>query len=243
MVTPCATTESAAGGRDIFVVIVAAGSGSRFGADMPKQYLALDGKPVLQHSVDAFRAALPQARILLVLAQERIPYWTDVCRRSGYFLPATVAGGASRSESVHNALKALEPEFGPGSVVMIHDGARPLISPELIRRVAAPFADAAVEAVMPSLPLTSAIAAVQPDGGLRSADRSTFRTVQTPQAFRGRQLLGYYDRLDGRELADDAAVYCAVSGRSVTSVDGDRNNIKITNPEDIALASFLKNYK
>lgn len=227
-------------GHNTFVVIVAAGSGTRFGAATPKQFLDLEGKPVLQYSVDTFRKALPEAEIVLVLAQNMVQYWTDFCRKNGFFLPKIVAGGASRSESVHNALKTLKTDSR--SVVMIHDGARPLVSEELIRRVAGQFASPTTRAVVPVLPLTEAIAESVP-GGVRSADRSRFKTVQTPQAFLAEPLLKFYNDADGKELPDDAAIFSLIGGETINGVEGDRRNIKITNPDDIKLASFLRTLK
>lgn len=227
-------------GHNTFVVIVAAGSGTRFGADIPKQFLDLDGRPVLQYSIDTFRHALPDAEIVLVLSPDRIDYWSDICRRNGFFLPRIVAGGASRSESVHNALRTLNTDSR--SVVMIHDGARPLVSEMMIRRIADQFSMPFTEAVVPTVPLTEAIAEKIP-GGVRSADRSRYKTVQTPQAFLADPLLKFYNEAEGKELPDDAAIFSLIGGKTIIDVEGDRRNIKITNPDDIKLASFLRNIK
>lgn len=240
MVKPSVSDIKPASGHNTFVVIVAAGSGTRFGADTPKQFLDLDGKPVLQHSVDTFRHALPDAEIILVLSPDRVAYWTDICLRNNYFLPRITEGGASRSESVHNALRTLN--TNSSSVVMIHDGARPLVSEIMIRRIADQFSMPFTEAVVPTIPLTEAIAE-KITGGVRSADRSRFKTVQTPQAFLAEPLLRFYNEAEGKELPDDAAIFSLIGGKTIIDVEGDRRNIKITNPDDIKLASFLRNLK
>lgn len=240
MVNPSLSNIKPASGHNTFVVIVAAGSGTRFGSDIPKQFLDLDGQPVLQYSVDVFRHALPDAEIVLVLSSDKVAFWKDICRQNGFFLPRIVEGGASRSESVHNALRTLKTDRH--SVVMIHDGARPLVSEPMIRRIAEQFSMPFTEAVVPTLPLTEAIAENVP-GGVRSADRSRFKTVQTPQAFLAEPLLKFYNDAEGKELPDDAAIFSIIGGKTIIDVEGDRRNIKITNPDDIKLASFLRNLK
>ncbi len=106
-----------------YVIIVAAGSGSRFGSEIPKQFLDLQGKPVVAHAVDAFRNALPDAEIRLVLSEEMIPLWNGLCAEHGFESPIIVPGGATRWESVKNALSSLS-EAPASATVMIHDGAR-----------------------------------------------------------------------------------------------------------------------
>lgn len=171
------TTHNPCPGDNISIIIVAAGTGSRFGADVPKQFLLLDGKPVLQHTVERFRQALPAARIVLVLSPTGLEIWRCLCAGHGFQSPETVIGGDTRSESVHNAVRLIAKDADTRSVVMIHDGARPLVASDMILRVARAFGDAAVEAVVPVVPLTEAIACYNTDGTCRPTDRAAFRTV------------------------------------------------------------------
>lgn len=226
-------------GDNISVIIVAAGTGSRFGADRPKQFLLLDGKPVLQHTVERFRTALPAARILLVLSDSGREIWRELCDRTGFQSPETVAGGATRSESVHNAIRLLAHDADSYSTVLIHDGARPLVTPDTILRVVAAFADSNVEAVVPVVPLTEAIACFSSDSTCSPTDRGNYRTVQTPQAFRTLILDAAYNALSGQSMPDDAAIYSSFTGKALRTVDGDIRNIKITNPSDLAIAELL----
>ena len=226
-------------GDNIFVIIVAAGTGSRFGSDVPKQFLTLCGKPVLQRTVEAFQKALPAARIVLVVSEWGREHWAELCSNTGFESPETVIGGASRTDSVHNALKHIHDQIDSRSVVLVHDGARPLVKPEMVARIVAPFADAEMEAVLPVVALTEAVSVVDPDGNVVPSDRALYRTVQTPQAFRASVLSEAYAHCSGRPLPDDAAVYHAYTGRPLHTVDGDYGNIKITNPADLAIASML----
>lgn len=239
MVNVSETTYNPCPGDNISIIIVAAGTGSRFGADVPKQFLLLDGKPVLQHTVERFRQALPAARIVLVLSPVGLEIWSALCNKNGFHSPETVIGGATRSESVHNAIRLIGGDANSRSIVMIHDGARPLVAPEMILRVANAFADTATEAVVPVVPLTEAIACHLPDGSCKPTDRGNFRTVQTPQAFRTLILDAAYTTLDGQSMPDDAAIYTAFTGKPLLTVDGDIRNIKITNPADLAIAGLL----
>lgn len=239
MVNVSQTTYNPCPGDKISVIIVAAGTGSRFGADVPKQFLMLDGKPVLQHTVERFRQALPAARIVLVLSPVGLEIWNSLCVENGFHSPETIIGGATRSESVHNAVRLIAKDADTRSVVMIHDGARPLVASDMILRIARAFGDAAVEAVVPVVPLTEAIACYHSDGTCAPTDRAAFRTVQTPQAFRTLILDAAYTALNGQSMPDDAAIYTAFTGKPLLTVDGDIRNIKITNPADLAIAGLL----
>lgn len=239
MVNVSQTTYSPCPGDKISVIIVAAGTGSRFGTDVPKQFLILDGKPVLQHTVERFRQALPAARIVLVLSPVGLEIWNSLCVENGFHSPETIIGGATRSESVHNAVRLIAKDADTRSVVMIHDGARPLVTSDMILRVASAFDNAAVEAVVPVVPLTEAIASYNSDGTCRPTDRAAFRTVQTPQAFRTLILDAAYTALNGQSMPDDAAIYTGFTGKPLLTVDGDIRNIKITNPADLAIAGLL----
>ena len=115
----------------IAVIIVAGGSGARMGARLPKQFLPLDGRPVLMHTVQRFADALPQSRIVVVLPSSHIEYWDKLCRRHGFAVPHIVCtGGANRFESVSNGLR----HAGEAELIAVHDGVRPLVSREIIER-------------------------------------------------------------------------------------------------------------
>lgn len=224
--------------RRTHIIVVAAGSGSRFGGDLPKQFCELSGKPVLVHAIEAFRRALPLADITLVLSRWGEEYWRDYCERTGYVSPPVVIGGDTRARSVCNALEALAlTHIADDDIVLVHDGARPLVSAAVIHRVAGAVDElcGAVPAVMPvdSLRLVS-------DSGSRTVDRAVYRAVQTPQGFPFGLLYDAYRHalLADGTFTDDASVYEAARGE-VRLVPGSPLNLKITNPDDIAIASVL----
>ena len=122
--------------RRIFSIIVAAGTGSRFGASLPKQFCNLDGKPVLIRTLEAMTVALPEAEQLVVISQEMSSLWNDLCKKYGAIKHHIVTGGATRFNSVANALHAISQRFGepePGDIISVHDGARPLVTPSLVK--------------------------------------------------------------------------------------------------------------
>lgn len=222
---------------ETFVVIVAAGTGTRFGSDTPKQYLPLCGKPVVCHAIDAFRKALPAAKIILVISQGAQELWRDVCQEYKFDSPLIVWGGDSRSASVKNALDYIACNCHPSddAVVMVHDGARPMINAELITRTL----DGVINhgTAIPVVPLTDALC-LKLGSGVVPVDRAAYAAAQTPQAFNFNLLYKAYDSAHGQVMADDAAIVAQYTGRELHTVAGDNRNIKITNPLDITIAEL-----
>ena len=159
----------------IAVIIVAGGSGARMGARLPKQFLPLDGRPVLMHTVQRFADALPQSRIVVVLPSSHIEYWDKLCRRHGFAVPHIVCtGGANRFESVSNGLR----HAGEAELIAVHDGVRPLVSREIIERATE---DARTYgAVIPVVRPIDSMRRIDRDGS-RIVDRRLYRIVQTPK--------------------------------------------------------------
>ncbi|MCG8474904.1 MAG: 2-C-methyl-D-erythritol 4-phosphate cytidylyltransferase [Cytophagales bacterium] len=210
-----------------FVVIVAGGSGSRMKSDVPKQFLLLDGKPVLAHTLSRFEQTLSDAEIILVLPETQVGFWRKLCEIHGVTTPHQVVnGGATRFQSVKNALDYLEGEKG---LVAVHDGVRPFVPAGVIREAfeTAEITGSAVVAVA----LKDSVRRLEA-GGSVPADRSQFRLVQTPQVFGLELLQQAYAQQESPLFTDDASVYEA-SGRKVSLVEGSYGNIKITTPEDL----------
>lgn len=216
----------------VHTIIVAAGSGTRFGADLPKQFCLLAGRPVLMHTIDRIRLALPDSEITLVLASEMVGYWEDLCHTYGYESPRIVHGGSSRSESVRNALRAL-PQVP--DIVLVHDGARPLVDAVVVHAVveAALKADGAIPAVAVTDSLRRGKAECS-----EAVDRSGYYAVQTPQAFRGKLLVDAYNR-DDAGYTDDASLMEHAGYSHLLLTAGSPVNIKITHPRDIVIAEAL----
>lgn len=221
----------------IHVVIVAAGSGTRFGGGIPKQYQLLDGRPVVIRTIEAFRRVLPDSRIQLVISESMEPLWNELAAEAGFESPRTVYGGATRFESVKNALEDIrEAGVEDGDIILVHDGARPLVTPAMVERVVEETRRSG--AVVPVVPVTDSLRQVAADRSSRQVERSVIRAVQTPQGFDARLLLAAYHGGYRPEFTDDASVVEAY-GKPVTLVDGDLRNIKITNRGDLEIAEVL----
>lgn len=216
-----------------YAIIVAGGSGSRFGGDIPKQFQLLCGRPVLMHTVDKFAAC--DASVTLVLPQAHHDLWSGLCKQYGFTTPHAVAtGGASRFESVRNGLMTLS--LNEGDTVAVHDGVRPLVSTRLIETCydTAHSNGSAIPAINPA----DSIRMVDGDGKSHQLLRSDLRAVQTPQTFDASVLKGAYDVEFSPLFTDDASVVEA-AGHQVTLVEGEPSNIKITHPIDIIVAEKL----
>ena len=213
----------------IAAIIVAAGRGVRAGGDVPKQWQMLAGVPVLTHSIRAFAGVAEIGAIVMVVHPQDMG-------RVGSMVQgrvSAVCGGATRAASVCAGLEALE---GRGvSHVMIHDGARPLISAALIRRLIAAMADC--QAVAPALPVTDALWRSTGDQVAASVPRDRLWRAQTPQCFRHDAILAAH-RAYGAEAADDVEVARA-AGIAVTILPGEERNLKLTWPGDFARAETL----
>lgn len=218
---------------DIINIVVAGGSGSRFGGPLPKQFLPLDGISVLMRAIGRIEAALPDSHTVVVLGDGFTGLWHDLCERHGFRSPATVTGGSTRWESVKNAIDATSGL--PARIITVHDGARPLVTREVIRRVI--DGCAGHSGAIPAVPVTDSLRRITADGS-EAVDRSAYRAVQTPQAFIAEQLRQAYRRPYSPAFTDDASVMAAAGYSDIVLVDGDPTNIKITNPGDIEIAGI-----
>ncbi len=229
-----------AGGES--VIIVAGGKGLRMGSDLPKQFLPIGGRPVLMHTLEAFERAISGIRIVLVLPHDQQDFWRDLCRQHAFTLPHTIVdGGETRFHSVKNGLRSLSPApVREGSLVAVHDGVRPFVSVDVIRRCFEAAREHA--AVVPVVPVVETVRQLLPshtgEGVSATIDRSKLRLVQTPQVFTHSLLLQAYKQPYCDTFTDDASVVEAL-GHPVTLVDGNRENIKITTPFDLIIAEAL----
>lgn len=230
--------------RRKFVIIMAAGSGTRMGADMPKQFLELGGKAILQMTIEVFQKACPGISVITVLPESFINHWKDYCYRRNFICPQIlVKGGITRFHSVRNALSKVP----DGALVAVHDGVRPLVTPEL---VAGMFAEAEEkDALIPVVPCVDTMKVLAsrkyPDGTtvLESvpgahADRSVLYGAQTPQIFHSTLLKDAYSMPYDTSFTDDASVV-EKYGRSLSFTMGERLNIKITTKDDLVLAEAI----
>lgn len=218
--------------KERYAIIVAGGRGLRMGGELPKQFLPLSGKPVLMRTLELFEGEV--SRIILVLPEDHIPFWQELCERYHFTLPHTVAlGGETRFHSVRSGLSHLPQE----GLVAVHDGVRPLVSSTLIRRS---FEEAERSgAALPACPVTDSLRLRQEEGKSEAVDRSRYVAVQTPQTFDLGRLQRAYEQAYSPLFTDDASVYEAASLGSITLIDGEETNIKLTTPRDLLLAELL----
>lgn len=219
-----------------FAILVAGGQGLRMGGDVPKQFLPLYGRPVLMHTIDRFREVFPDMHIIVVLPQGQHDYWHDLCRRhhlEGGFL--TAPGGDTRFHSVLNGLNAIPADVSEG-LVGVHDGVRPFVSRDTLRRC---YEEAARSGTaVPVVPVVETLRHVSPDGESMTVPRGDYRLVQTPQVFSLSLLRRAYRQPYAPQFTDDASVVEAL-GERITLVEGNRENIKLTTPADLLLAKGI----
>ncbi|MDE6308612.1 MAG: 2-C-methyl-D-erythritol 4-phosphate cytidylyltransferase, partial [Muribaculaceae bacterium] len=164
--------------RDIYAIVMAAGRGTRFGGELPKQFVDLAGMPVMVHAINTLRHWNPDVKIVVALNPDDAEIWSSITDRYDLGDIAVTSGGATRWESVRNALATLKP--GSNDVVMVHDGARPLLTCDMLDRLMVGLTGH--DGAIPVVALTDSIRHITP-GGSEAVDRSEFCAVQTPQAF------------------------------------------------------------
>ncbi len=214
------------------VIVVAGGRGARMGGSIPKQFRLLEGEPVLARTIRNFARALPDAQIVAVLPAEHLPFWRNLCKRFDVAPHTTAEGGAERFHSVRNGLAALG---GDVELIAVQDGVRPLTSDELIRRTVRAAAEHGA-----AVPVVEAVDSYRQTDGEEShiVDRSRLRIVQTPQVFRADVLRRAYEAECCADFTDDASVV-ERSGHAIFLCRGERQNLKITTPEDFVVARAL----
>jgi len=214
------------------IVVVAGGSGSRMKAVEPKQFLVIAGRPVLMHTLAVFPSFDPLSEIFLVLPETQREYWDDLCRIYNFRIPHTVInGGKTRFHSVQNGLAAIPDE----GIVFIHDGVRPLVKPETLQRCYKKALQAGN--AVPVIPVSESVRKIENHRSF-SVDRSRLVLIQTPQTFRIPLIRQAYRQDYTPEFTDDASVI-EKSGETIHLVEGNRENIKITWPEDLLYAESV----
>jgi 2-C-methyl-D-erythritol 4-phosphate cytidylyltransferase len=234
-----------------YIIIVAGGKGLRMGGDIPKQFIPIAGKPVLMRTIERFREYSPDLQIILVLPKAQQDYWHQLCEEYHFPYPQPAGtnlpplrgtervsyqiadGGETRFHSVQNGLRLI-PDDEQG-IVGVHDGVRPFVSVEVIKRCY----DAARthKAVIPVVPVVETLRHLSGDKGYNVL-RSDYRLVQTPQAFDIQLLKAANQQPYTEQFTDDASVVEAF-GQTVTMVEGNRENIKLTTPFDLRIAEVL----
>ena len=213
-------------------LIVAGGKGSRMNNDIPKQFLLLKNKPVLYYTLKAFTDAYENIEIILVLPEEHIGKGQEII--DGYFDHSRIritAGGRTRFHSVQNGLALINEE----SIIFVHDGVRCLLTVSLIKKCY----QAAVEngTAVPAVECGDSVRLLTPNGN-KILDRNKVRLVQTPQTFHSKILLPAF-KIDYKDKFTDEATVVEAYGLEINLIEGEKNNIKITTPEDLLVAEVL----
>lgn len=211
-------------------IIVAAGSGTRFGSDIPKQFVEILGRPLLVHTIEKFEACADIDEIVLVLSEDQISNFRSEISK----LRRIVAGGSSRAESVRNGLAAVSQSM---NVVAVHDGARPLVSVEEIGRTVRKAAETGAACLVAEV--SDTIKHIEGGEIVRTVDRTKLRRALTPQAFKVEILRRAFDEFGADESATDECYLVEKLGVPIACVEGSSGNIKITRPEDILVAEAL----
>jgi 2-C-methyl-D-erythritol 4-phosphate cytidylyltransferase len=220
-----------------YAIIVAGGSGTRMQITIPKQFLLLTGRPVLMHTISMFHNSASQPQIILVLHADYHAYWQQLCNEHNFNIPhQLIKGGESRFHSVKNGLDVIE---DIDAVIAVHDAVRPLTPAAIIDHS---YNYAAKNG--------NAITAVKSRDSIRqlkgdhsvSLLRDDIYLIQTPQTFQASQLKKAYEQAYDPKFTDDASVVESI-GIDINLADGSYENIKITFPEDIAIAEAILNKK
>ncbi len=203
------------------------------GGELPKQFIPVEGRPVLMRTLETFHACDHSIQIILVLPRDHQPYWQELCREYQFTVPHRLAdGGATRFHSVQNGLVLVD---SPEALVAVHDGVRPFVSHEVITRC---YQDAELHgAVVPVIPVVETIRHLLSEGS-ETVCRDAYRLVQTPQTFCASLLRRAYEQSYSDAFTDDASVVEAL-GHAVHLVEGNRENIKLTTPFDLVVARAL----
>ncbi len=218
------------------VVIVAGGKGLRMGNEIPKQFLEISGKPILMRTIDAFEHWGKADELILVLPENQIPYWNELCSKYNFSNEKlhVVCGGKTRFHSVKNALDTL---VGDG-IVAVHDGVRPFASVELIERC---FENCSNKnGVIPAISVTDSLRKIAGNESC-AVNRADYRAVQTPQVFDLSTLKNAYEKnIDKADFFTDDASVAESVGCKIKLVEGEKENIKITTSIDLVIAeTFL----
>jgi 2-C-methyl-D-erythritol 4-phosphate cytidylyltransferase len=234
--------------RKNYVVVMAAGHGARMGSALPKQFIELGGKPILQRTIECFVRAVPDIKVVTVLPKEYVQGWKNLCSKNNFYYPQLlVEGGITRFHSVRNALKKVP----DGAVVAIQDGVRPLISPELVLRMFGMMDSCrALIPVLPSIDTLKALRKVTDASGNEKLetipdtvlDRECIYRAQTPQIFYSEDIRAAYGQAFDTAFTDDASV-AVKKNIPLSYVEGERYNIKITTQDDLEFAKAILSLK
>jgi len=215
-----------------FAIIVAGGEGTRMQSDIPKQFLELNGVPVLMHTINVFYSYSSDITIILVLPKSEFDYWNILCHEYQFDVPIILQeGGETRFHSVRNGLE----KINKNGLVAIHDAVRPLVNERIIHE-SFKLAETSGSAIA-SVNLIESLRKVKENSSC-SVDRTKYKMIQTPQTFKVDIIKEAYEQPYKTIFTDDASV-AENFGIKISLFDGDHRNIKITTKEDLIMAESL----
>lgn len=220
------------------MIVVAGGKGQRMGGDMPKQFQLLGERPVLMVTLERLYSMDNTLKLVLVLPQEHLALWDELCLKYSFAVPVTVTvGGNTRFHSVQNGLAAIECADEEDALVGVHDAVRPFVSQSVLDNA---YQEAWNNgAVIPMIELQDSLRhIIGGEGASETVPRDRYRLVQTPQVFKLPLLRNAYSQRYVEAFTDDASVVEAM-GERVFAVEGNRENIKLTTPFDMLVAKTL----
>ena len=213
------------------VIITAGGIGKRMNSSLPKQFMPIHDKPILMHTIEKFYHFDPTIQIIITLPTAWKDYWEMLVLETNFKIPHRVInGGKERYHSIKNALK-----YCLGDYISIHDGVRPLVSHSTLKNCARKIRDH--DAIIPVVPLIDSLR-MKNNENTKAVDRSEFLLVQTPQCFKADVIKKAYNQPYHTQITDDATLV-EEAGFSITTVDGNSENIKITNQSDLKYAALF----
>lgn len=219
-----------------YLIVVAGGKGVRMGGDMPKQFQLLCGKPVLMITLEHLHAIDPLMQLILVLPEEHIELWKDLCKEHSFAVPLLLTnGGSTRFHSVQNGLTQIDDL--EEALVGVHDGVRPFVSARVLEDC---FREAWIHgAAVPMINIQDSLRHIVGVNGITEVvPRDRYRLVQTPQVFKLSLLRRAYEQRFVESFTDDASVVEAL-GEQIVGVEGNSENIKLTTPFDLMVAKTL----
>ncbi|MCX5817949.1 MAG: 2-C-methyl-D-erythritol 4-phosphate cytidylyltransferase [Proteobacteria bacterium] len=219
-------------------IVLAGGAGKRMGTATNKQFLLLDNKPIIVRTLQIFEECRPVDGVYLVVNQKDLPIMQEEILETYKFnkVLKLVIGGRLRQDSVRNGLEAIE---NPCDIVIIHDGARPFVSPSFIEKGI--FLMEMFDAVIPALPVKDTIKTVSKEGFvMKTLERDSLWNVQTPQTFKYDLIIkAYRDGMSKKLYGYDDATFLEHMGKKIKVIEGSPYNIKITTPEDLIIAKGM----
>ncbi len=218
-----------------YLIVVAGGKGVRMGGEMPKQFQLLGGKPLVMVTLEHLNAIDPAMQLILVLPEQHMELWKQLCKEHSFAVPLILAqGGSTRFHSVQNGLAQVDDI--EDALVGVHDGVRPFVSSKVLDEC---FSRAWTDgAAIPMIDLQDSLRHIVGFDATEVVPRDRYRLVQTPQVFKLSLLRRAYEQRFVESFTDDASVVEAL-GEKVSGVEGNRENIKITTPFDMLVAKTL----